>query len=89
MTRDFFDPTPEEQNIVFVEAATARRAAKLVESCEQRNAADAEIPFDHLLDRITGSDPSVTDYILAEPAKCPRCFRELTEKTLVESADPF
>src|SRR5215510_1928257 len=24
----------------------------------------AEVPFDNILDRITGSDPSVTDYIL-------------------------
>ena len=38
-----------------------------------------------ILDRITGSDPSVTDYILEEPAKCPNCQRVL-EKTLIEPA---
>jgi len=29
----------------------------------------AEISFDNILDRVTGSDPSVTDYILESPAK--------------------
>jgi hypothetical protein len=44
----------------------------------------AEIPFDSILDRVTGSDPSVTDYILETPAKCPQCRREILEKTLIE-----
>jgi hypothetical protein len=43
-----------------------------------------EIPFDNILDRVTGSDPSVTDYILEAPAKCPNCRREILEKTLIE-----
>jgi hypothetical protein len=37
--------------------------------------------FDNIFDRITGADPSVTDYILEVPAKCPRCRREVLEKT--------
>jgi len=37
--------------------------------------------FDNILDRVTGSDPSVTDYILAAPAKCPNCKRGILEKT--------
>jgi hypothetical protein len=36
------------------------------------------------VDRVTGSDPSVTDYVLEQPAKCPNCQREILEKTLVE-----
>ena len=40
----------------------------LIESCEHCNHEGAEIPFDNILDRVTGSDPSVTDYILEEPA---------------------
>src|SRR5215510_4131477 len=39
------------------------KAEKLIESCEHCNPDGAEIPFDNILDRITGSDPSVTDYI--------------------------
>jgi len=28
--------------------------------------------------------PSVTDYVLEQPAKCPNCRREIMEKTLIE-----
>ena len=44
----------------------------------------AEIPFDNILDRVTGSDPSVTDYVFEHSAKCPNCHRVILEKTLVE-----
>jgi hypothetical protein len=66
---------------VLVDAATLREAERLIESCEHCNPEGAEIPFDVILDRVTGSDPSLTDYILEQPAKCPRCFREIAEKT--------
>ena len=55
-----------------------------MESCEHCHPDDADIPFDWILDGVTGSDPGVTDYILEEPAKCPNCRREILEKTLVE-----
>ena len=84
MTRDFFDPSPEQQNVVLVNAVTLRKAEQLIESCEAGNPEDAQIPFDNVLDRVTGSDPSVTDYILEEPAKCPNCGREVLEKTFIE-----
>ena len=32
----------------------------------------------------SGSDPTVTDYILEAPAKCPNCRREILEEALVE-----
>ncbi len=35
---------------------------------------------------VTGSDPSVPDYILEAPAKCPTCKRHILEKTLIEPA---
>ena len=84
MTRDFFDPTPEQQNVVLIRAGTLRQAERRIESCEHCNAEWAQIPFDWVLDRITGSDSKVTDYILEEPAKCPRCRRDVLEKTLIE-----
>jgi hypothetical protein len=31
---------------------------------------DAEIPFDNIVDRLTGFDPSVTDYVLEVLARC-------------------
>ena len=82
----FFDPSPEEQNIVLVDARTLRQSERLIESCGHCNPNGAEIPFDAMLDRVTGSDPSVTDYILEELAKCPNCRREILEKTLIEPA---
>ena len=71
MARDFFDPTPEQQNVILIDAATLRKAERLIESCEYCNEEGAQIPFDYILDRITCSDPSLTDYILGAPAKCP------------------
>jgi hypothetical protein len=82
--REFFDPSPEEQQIVLVDAATIRRAVRLIVACEACSPEDAELPFDNVLDRVTGRDPSVTDYILEEQAKCPDCRRAINEKTLVE-----
>lgn len=63
------------------------RAERLIVGCEYYNPDGAEIPFDHLLDRITGADPSVTDYLLEETAKCPNRRREIAEKTLVEPSE--
>jgi len=60
VTRDFFDPTPEQQVVVLVEAATLRQAEQLIESCEYCNEEGAEIPFDAILDRVMASDPTVT-----------------------------
>jgi hypothetical protein len=82
--RDFFDPSPEQQNVVLIESTTLRTAERLIESCEHCNEEHAQIPFDWILDRVTGSNPSVTDYILESPAKCKRCRREVFEKTLIE-----
>jgi len=69
---------------ITVDKGTIRRAERLIESCEHCNPTDAETPFDHVLDRVIGCDPSVTDYILEEPAKCPWCGQQILEKTLVE-----
>jgi hypothetical protein len=44
------------------------------------------LSFDNILDRVTDSDPTVTDYILESPAKCPNCRRDIFEKTLIERA---
>jgi hypothetical protein len=84
---DFFDPTPEQQKVVLIDAATLHTAEQLIESCEGCNPEGAEIPFDNILDRVTGSDPSVTDYILGSPAKCRNCKRNVLEKTLVEPTE--
>ena len=46
-----------------------RKAEQLIESCDHCNPESAEIPFDNILDLVTGLDPSVTDYIL--DGECP------------------
>jgi len=67
------DLKPEQQNIIVIAAATLREAEKLVASCEHCNVMGAEIPFDWILDRVTGCDSTTTDYILESPGKCPNC----------------
>jgi hypothetical protein len=64
MRRDFFDRTREQPNVVLVDAANVRESEKRIESCEHGHPDNADIPFDWILDRVTGSDPSVTDYII-------------------------
>ena len=52
----------------------AKRSAELhVASCESCTPDLADVPFDYLLDSVTGCDPESTDYVLAEPAQCPAC----------------
>ena len=50
---DFFDPTPETQDVVLVDSGTLRKAEKLILGCEGCAPEDAEIPFDNVLDRVT------------------------------------
>ena len=73
MPRDFFDPPPEELKIVLVDGETLHKAEKFDRILRALQCGGAEIPFDNVLDRVTGSDPSVTHYILKAPAKCPSC----------------
>jgi hypothetical protein len=37
MPRDFFDLTPEEQQVVLIDAETLHKAEQLIESCEHCN----------------------------------------------------
>jgi len=82
MSHDFFKP--EQQNVIVIDAATLREAERVIESCEHCNPTGAEIQFNCILDRVTDSDPSVTDYVLEQPAKCPKCRHDILEKTLIE-----
>jgi hypothetical protein len=80
---DFFDPPIDEIHVFAVSAATLRQAENLIEGCEFCHPDDAEIPFDWILDRVTGRLGSTTDYILTERARCSNCKMEITEKALV------
>jgi uncharacterized protein with PIN domain len=70
--------------IVFVNEAVLRNAEKHFFSCEYCNPEDAQYPFDNVLDEVTGSDASITDYQLAKAARCPRCNHPVTQTTCVE-----
>src|SRR5215813_8585100 len=65
---------PEWRNTtpIRVEPEMLRLAEQQIDGCEACSE-DAEIPFDYVLDNVTGCDPEFTDYVLSEPARCPRC----------------
>jgi hypothetical protein len=71
-----------------VDADVIRRAEKLIDGCEHCHEDDADVPFDWILDRVTGrSGATTTDSILTEPVRCPTCKHEIMEKTLIEPKD--
>jgi len=80
---DSFDPTPEQHRVVLIDAATLHKAQRMITGCEACSE-NAEIPSDNILDRLTGSDPSVTDYGLEMSARCLQCGAQINDKTLVE-----
>ena len=55
-----------------------------IDSCQHCHPDDAEIPFDWILQKVTGKSGMV-DFMMLETAKCPNCKQTLTEKTLIES----
>ena len=83
---DSFDQPLEDSRILVIAEETLRKAERMILSCERCNS-DAEIPFSEILDGLTGSDPSVSEYLLEKPGQCPRCFRAITDATFVEPYD--
>jgi hypothetical protein len=74
----------EETDIVLVDSVTVAMAFRHVNGCEACST-QADMPFDWLLDAVTGRNPAVTSYVMEAPAKCPGCRRPITEKTLVDT----
>jgi hypothetical protein len=68
MQRDFFDPPPDELQLIVVGGATVVSALRMVLSCEHCQPDEAQIPFDWILDEVTGRSGAATDYILTESA---------------------
>ena len=62
---------------VLLDSKTLRTAEQKIASCESCTPDTAEVPFDFLLDCVTGYDPETTDYILQEPVCCPACGAEV------------
>ncbi len=69
--------------IVTVDAAKVREAEGKIEGCELCHPDDAEIPFDWILQQVTGRSGMV-DFVMLEPAICPTCKQPLNEKALIE-----
>ena len=69
--------------LVTVDSVIGKKAEQQIESCEHCHPTDAEIPFDWLLAEVTGKRGPY-EFMLSEPARCPNCKHEITEKTLVE-----
>lgn len=78
-----FYPKPENFVIVCIGAPMLKQAENLIAFCEHCNSEDSEFLFDLLLARVTGSDPTRTEYILEEPARCPNCKEKVYQKTFV------
>ena len=81
---EFFDLPIETQNIILIDGSKLKLAERLIIACEECSPVDAELPFSAVLDRLTGHNPTTTDYILEMPGRCPRCWNKITERTLVE-----
>ena len=81
----FFDPPIETQNIVLIDVFRLRQAVRLIIACEECSPVNAELPFAAVLDRVTGHNPTTTEYILESPARCPQCGCQVKERTLVEA----
>lgn len=70
-------------HMVVVDSGLLRKAETMVVGCEGCSSS-AQIPFDCVLDRVSGNDPLVTQYLIPKGmARCPRCRRSMSEETLV------
>ena len=79
---EYFDPPLEEMTVHLVGENLRAAAQSMISGCDQ--CCDCpEITFDCILDELTGCDPKSTEYILCRPARCPRCRRDVTERTIV------
>jgi|ERR1051326_1122634 hypothetical protein len=62
---------------VLIDSDTVEKAQQFIDSCEKCTPEIAALPFDYVLDSITGCDPEFTDYVLTAPARCPSCGGEI------------
>jgi hypothetical protein len=69
--------------VLTVDTSTIRAAEQQIASCEHCRPGEADWLFSSVLDDMTGRTGNV-EYVMAEPAKCPNCRAEISEKTLVQ-----
>jgi hypothetical protein len=80
-------PPPDQKTLMAVSEDVIQEAQSLIAGCQSCNER-AEIPFDYLLDALTGSDPTTTDYLISRTVQCPRCASTITEKTNIIVGNP-
>jgi hypothetical protein len=85
-TSNGFDTLTEHTDVLLIDEPRLREAEEWISSCEQCSSQTAQYSFDQILDSLTGSDPTKTEYLLCREAICPRCHSRITEKTLISAA---
>jgi hypothetical protein len=69
--------------IVTLDPATIRDAELQIAGCERCRGEEADHLFDSILADVTGKHGAF-EFVMSEPAHCPNCNPELTEKSRVE-----
>jgi len=75
-------PCVAELSVVLVDESMLVETELWLSGCEHCSET-ASHTLDYLLDELTGCDPTITEYALCRPARCPSCLGEITEKTRV------
>lgn len=72
----------DETEVILVDEVSLAKAVCWLSGC-QHCTKSAEMTFDYVLDAVTDSDDPNTEYVMCRPVQCPRCKREVTEKTRI------
>jgi hypothetical protein len=75
---DYMDDT----DVILVDETILSEAAHWISGC-QGCTKGAEMTFDYVLDAVMNSEDPTTEYVMCHPIHCPRCEREVTEKTFI------
>lgn len=79
---------PDDGHVMLVDEPLLEEAQAWISGCEHCRPA-VGVPFDYVLDALTESDPTRTEYVLCRAARCPRCRHAVTERTLVVASGGF
>ncbi len=75
-------PSLEDTEVILVDETVLAEAVCWITGC-QRCTKGADMTFDYVLDAMMDSDDPTTEYVMCRPVHCPRCHREVTEKTFI------
>ena len=75
-------PSLDDTDVILVDEGMLAEAACWITGC-QRCTKGADMTFDYVLDAVMNSSDPNTEYVMCRPVPCPRCKREVTEKTFI------